>query len=68
MHTSMLRESSTFTTTVRVPPGTELDIVYLITKTEEGEVVDLRRENDQKGRALGRAVAFGGQIDVQSTP
>jgi hypothetical protein len=67
MHTPMVREGNTFTTTLRVPPGTELDYGFLTAKTEEGTTVDLRQEKDGEGRALSRVVAFDGRIEVQST-
>ncbi len=66
MHTPMVREGNTFTTTVRVPPGTVLDFWVLIAKTEEGTTVDLRHEKDEEGRALSRVVAFDGRIELQS--
>jgi len=66
MHTPMVREGSTFTTTVRVPPGTGLDYSFLIAKTEKGETVDIRQKQDGDGRALSRVAAFDGRIEVQS--
>jgi hypothetical protein len=66
MHTPMVREGNTFTTTVRVPPGAVLDFWVLIAKTEEGTTVDIRQEKDEDGRALSKAVAFDGRIEVQS--
>lgn len=67
LHTRMVREGTRFTTTVRLPPGTGLDFSFLITKTEDGKIVDVRQEKDEEGRAFTKAVLFDGQIDVQST-
>jgi hypothetical protein len=66
MHTPMVREGNTFTTTVRVPPGTVLDFLVLIAKTENGTIVDIRHEKDEEGRALSRVVVFDGRIELQS--
>ena len=66
MHTPMVREGNIFTATVRVPPGTVLDFLVLVTKTEEGMTVDIRQEKDEEGRALSRVVAFDGRIELQS--
>ncbi|MEP6891657.1 MAG: hypothetical protein ABI955_13270, partial [Nitrospirota bacterium] len=66
MHTPMVRQGNIFTTTVRVPPGTVLDFLVVVTKTEEGMTVDLRHEKDEEGRALSRVVAFDGRIELQS--
>ncbi|MEO8340840.1 MAG: hypothetical protein ABI604_14190, partial [Nitrospirota bacterium] len=66
MHTPMVREGNIFTTTVRVPPGTELDFLVFVTKTEEGATVDIRHEKDEEGRALSRVVAFDGRIELRS--
>jgi hypothetical protein len=66
MHSPMVRKGDTFTTTVRVPPGTGLDFWFLIAKTAEGKVVDIRQERDGDGRALSKVVAFDGRIEVQS--
>ncbi|MEO7860827.1 MAG: hypothetical protein ABIU05_10345 [Nitrospirales bacterium] len=66
MHTPMVREGNIFTTTVRIPPGAVLDFWVLIAKTEGGTAVDIRQEKDEDGRALSKAVAFDGRIEVQS--
>ncbi|MDZ4853911.1 MAG: hypothetical protein SGJ26_03455 [Nitrospirota bacterium] len=66
MHTPMVREGNMFITTVRVPPGTVLDFLALVTKTGEGTTVDIRHEKDEEGRALSRVVAFDGRIELQS--
>ena len=66
MHTPMVRQGNIFTTTVRVPPGTVLDFLVVVTKTEEGMTVDLRHEKDEEGRALSRVVALDGRIELQS--
>jgi hypothetical protein len=66
MHTPMVREGNIFTTTVRVPPGTVLDFLVLVTKTEEGTAIDIRHEKDENGRALSRVVAFDGRIELRS--
>jgi hypothetical protein len=66
MHTPMVREGNMFITTVRVPPGTVLDFLALVTKTEEGATVDIRHEKDEEGRTLSRVVAFDGRIELQS--
>jgi hypothetical protein len=68
MHTSMVREGTAFTAIVQVPPGTELDFSFLITKTQEGKVVNIRQVQDGEGRSLSRVVAFDGRIEVQQTP
>jgi hypothetical protein len=60
MHTSMVREGTAFTAIVQVPPGTELDFSFLITKTQEGKVVNIRQVQDGEGRSLSRVVAFDG--------
>jgi hypothetical protein len=66
MKTNMVREGNTFTTTVRVPPGTVLDFWFLITKTEEGATIDIRQEKDEEGRAFAKVVIFDGRREVQS--
>ena len=66
MHTRMVREGTRFTATVRAPPGTALDFSFLITKTEDGKVIDIRQGKDEEGRALSRIVAFDSRIEVQS--
>ena len=66
MYTPMVRQGNIFTTTVRVPPGTVLDFLALVTKTEEGTTVDIRQEKDEEGRTLSRVVAFDGRIELQS--
>lgn len=66
MHSPMVRKGDTFTTTVRVPPGTGLDFWFLIAMTAEGKVVDIRHEKDPEGRAFAKIVMFDGRIEVQS--
>jgi hypothetical protein len=66
MHSPMVREGNRFTTTLRVPPGTGLDFWFLIAKTAEGKVVDIRHEKDPEGRAFAKVVMFDGRIEAQS--
>jgi hypothetical protein len=66
MHSPMVREGNTFTTTLRVPPGTGLDLWFLIAKIAEGKVVDIRHEKDPEGRAFAKVVMFDGRIEAQS--
>jgi hypothetical protein len=66
MHTPMVREGNTYITKLRVPPGTVLDFLVLITKTEDGTIVDIRHEKDEDGRALSRIVASDGRVEIQS--
>jgi hypothetical protein len=63
----MIRAGHTFVVKIQIPPGTQFDFWFLITKTEEGKVVDIRQEKDPEGRKLSRVVAFDGWIEVQST-
>jgi predicted carbohydrate-binding protein with starch-binding CBM53 len=67
LYTSMVREGTTFTTTIRVPPGTGLDFSFLITKTEDRKIIEIRQDKDKEGRELSMIVAFDGRIEVQST-
>jgi len=66
MQTPLVREGTTFTTTVRLPPGTQLDYGFLITKTEEGTTIDIRQEKDEEGRAFAKVVMFDGRMEVRS--
>ena len=68
LQTPMVLEGTAFTAIVQVPPGTELDFSFLITKTQEGKVVNIRQVHDGEGRSLSRVVAFDGRIEVQQTP
>src|SRR5205085_4425061 len=64
MHTRMVQKNDTFSTSVRVPPGTRLDLRFLITKTEAGTPVHIG-ENPHGRRYL--TTNTDGLIRVEST-
>lgn len=66
MQTRMVRDGSRFTVGIQVPPGSELNFSFLISKTAEDKVVEMRQERDEEGRLLTKVAMLDGQIEVRS--
>jgi hypothetical protein len=67
MQTRLVREGHTFTSTVRLPPGTRFDYGFRITRTEEGATVNIRQEKSEHSQPLSKVVLFDDRIEIQST-
>jgi hypothetical protein len=61
----MVRKGDTFTTAVRVPPGTGLDYGFLITKTSRGAPVNIWQ--DYNGQDFGKLVRVSGRLEEKAT-
>jgi ketosteroid isomerase-like protein len=67
MHTRMSRNGDQFMATVRFPPGSELNYSFLISRTADGKITEVRQHSDEKGRPLTRLVNFSSREEIRST-
>ena len=65
MHTRMVRQDDAFSTTVRVPPGTQLDYKFLISKTSRGAPVTIWQ--DYNGKGFLKLVRVNGSLEEKAT-
>jgi len=65
MHTRMVRNGDTFTTAVRVLPGTQLDYGFLITRKSRGAPINIWQ--DYNGKGFSKLVWVSGSLEEKAT-
>src|SRR5262249_51923660 len=66
LHTPMVLEDKLFTTTIQVPPGTEVDLQFSVRKGSGGKAVNFLQDRDEEGRTFKSVAMLDGRMDVQS--
>ena len=67
MHSPMRSSGDDFFADVSLPPGASLDFFFLISKTNDGQTVDIRQERDKHGQAFSKTALLSDEISVDST-